>query len=491
MDENKMNKKSLKNRFKRNVLVNKVSTILLIVFLVFIYIVINLVCKVTDLPQFDLTKNKVYTLSNASKEVIKNVKTKINIAAYGFEPDSNFIRLLKEYVAVNPEYLSYEVLTEESNNAKVQEYGLSQGYVRVVLETEKMYKSIDAKTEFIVYDYNIGAVYDRTEQVITNGILGLDTNQGVKNVYFLTGHGEYEQELIASTVQSLYAENFNPQFINLSAQDIEVGNNDLLVIVSPSSDLNEIELNKIQNMVNKGMNIIYTQDYIDKSLPNFKTLLDGYGVEVQSGYVIENDMDYIFSDSSMFFMPQMSQTNTITSEIYSDGYYMLIAQAGRLKIKDEAELKNLNVTRDDVLYTTEDAIFTPTMDDIDLATASAETGVATIASLLTKNIKTEDGKEVDSKLLILSTGLTLADLPLSSDSATLFSNIGKNKDFMINSISELTDKTNYLKIRKGMDSTTFQATAKESFIVFTICMVMPLVIIVMGFVVSKVRNRRR
>ena len=112
MDENKMNKKSLKNRFKRNVLVNKVSTILLIVFLVFIYIVINLVCKVTDLPQFDLTKNKVYTLSNASKEVIKNVKTKINIAAYGFEPDSNFIRLLKEYVAVNPEYLSYEVLTE-------------------------------------------------------------------------------------------------------------------------------------------------------------------------------------------------------------------------------------------------------------------------------------------------------------------------------------------------------------------------------------------
>ena len=62
---------------------------------------------------------------------------------------------------------------------------------------------------------------------------------------------------------------------------------------------------------------------------------------------------------------------------------------------------------------------------------------------------------------------------------------------MINSISELTDKTNYLKIRKGMDSTTFQATAKESFIVFTIRMVMPLVIIVMGFVVSKVRNRRR
>lgn len=491
MDENKMNKKSLKNRFKRNVLVNKVSTVLLIVFLVFLYIIINLACKVTDLPQFDLTKNKVYTLSNASKEVIKNVKTKINIAAYGFEADSNFIRLLKEYVEVNPEYLSYEVLTEESNNAKVQEYGLSQGYVRVVLETENMYKSIDAKTEFIVYDYNIGAVYDRTEQVITNGILGLDTNQGVKNVYFLTGHGEYEQELIATTVQSLYAENFNPQFINLSAQDIEVGNNDLLVIVSPSSDLNEMELNKIQNMVNKGMNIIYTQDYIDTNLPNFKKLLDGYGVEVQSGYVIENDMDYIFSDSSMFFMPQMSQTNPITSEIYSDGYYMLIAQAGRLKIKEEAELKNLNVTRDDILYTTEEAIFTPTMDDIDLATASAETGVATIASLLTKNIKTEDGKEVDSKLLILSTGLTLADLPLSSDSTTLFSNIGKNKDFMINSISELTDKTNYLKIRKGMDSTTFQATAKESFIVLTICLVMPLVIIIMGFVVSKVRNRRR
>ena len=71
------------------------------------------------------------------------------------------------------------------------------------------------------------------------------------------------------------------------------------------------------------------------------------------------------------------------------------------------------------------------------------------------------------------------------------SSIGRNRDFFINSLSELTDKTNYLKIRKGMDSSTFESTIEQRRIVFAICVLIPISIIVLGIVIYKLRKRRK
>lgn len=487
--ENK--KESFVIRMKKNVMVNKTKTIILVVLLFALFIAINFASKILDLPQYDLTENKIYTLSDSSKEVLKNIKTKVNIVTYGFDEGSNFINLVKQYVAANPEYLSYECLTEEENNSKVQKYGLSSGYIVVILETENTYKLIDAKSEFTVYDYTTYTAVDRTEQVITNGIIGLDSNSGTKKVYFLEGHGEYNETMIATTLQSLAAENFEYEFVNLLTTDLEVGDDDLLIILSPETDLTDTELSKLQEMIRKGMNLLYTQDYVLGSLPNFAAILNEYGVTVNNGYIVETDTNYTISESSIFFIPQMSETNNITSEISSDGYYLLLAQAGKLTIKDDETLSNLKVERDDILMTTENAVFTSNINSVDEATTSAEVGEHIIASMLTKTVSSGSEEELTSDLLVVSTGLYATDILLSEDSYTTLSSIGRNRDFFINSISELTDKSNYLKIRKGMDSSTFEPTENQSRIVFMVCFIVPIVIIVLGIIVSKIRKRRK
>ena len=495
-----MESKETKNKFKKtnNSLISNIKFILLILVLIIGYIFINLMFRVIEVPQYDLTRNKIYTLSDTSKNVIKDIKTKINIVAYGFDDDSNFINFLKQYVDANPEYLTYEVLTEESNNNKVQKYELSSGYIRVILETENTYKSIDAKTEFITYDYSMGAAYDRTEQVITNGILDLDSNKGAKKVYFLTGHGEYEKDVISTLLKELPYENFNVEFINLLNTNIEVENNDLLVILSPVIDLNDDEYIKLQSLINRGLNIFYTQDYIKETLPNFEKILSMYGVSVKNGYVVETDTTYTISDKSIYFMPQMSKENPITSEFANDGYYMLLGQAGKLVIENDEKLKELNVTKEDLLFTTDKAKFTYNIDNLEEATKNIETGKISIGSIFTKkidrtyeNIIENNEKEVYSKLLIISTGMFAADLPINELSETPLSMIGKNKDFIINSFSFLTDKTAYLKIRKGIDSATFETSVDQKVTVITICIVVPLIIICIGIIVSKVRNRRK
>ena len=94
-------------------------------------------------------------------------------------------------------------------------------------------------------------------------------------------------------------------------------------------------------------------------------------------------------------------------------------------------------------------------------------------------------------MLVISTGSFLTDYYVSEDSYVTISNVGRNRDFFINSISELTDRTNYLKIRKGMDSSTFEPTEEQNKIVLVISFLMPLVIIVIGVIVSRIRKRRK
>ena len=479
------------NRIKKNVIVNKTKTIILSIILIALYVIINVCALGADLPQYDLTENKLYTLSDASKDVLKKIKTKVNIVAYGFDENSNFDNFLKQYCAANPEFITYEILTEESNNAKVQKYGLSSGYLVVILEAGDKYKLIDAQSEFTVYDYTTYTATDRTEQVLTNGILGLDSKRELKKVYLLDGHGEYTDEEIGSTLSAITLENFEYERINLLTKDVTLGDDDLLLILSPMTDINEIELGKLKDYMNKGVNIMYTQDYTMYDLPNFKTFLSEYGVSITNGYIVETDATYTIAEGSIYFMPQVSSTNNITSEIYSDRYYMMLAQAGKLTFSSDDVLTNLDVKREDLLFTTAGAVFTPNLEKTEETKDALETGEFTIGSILTKTVG-EEGKDLtESKLLVISTGSFLTDYYVSEDSYVTISNVGRNRDFFINSISELTDRTNYLKIRKGMDSSTFEPTEEQNKIVLVISFLMPLVIIVIGVIVSRIRKRRK
>ena len=257
------------------------------------------------------------------------------------------------------------------------------------------------------------------------------------------------------------------------------------------TDINEIELGKLKDYMNKGVNIMYTQDYTMYDLPNFKTFLSEYGVSITNGYIFETDATYTIAEGSIYFMPQVSSTNNITSEIYSDRYYMMLAQAGKLTFSSDDVLTNLNVEREDLLFTTAGAVFTPNLEKTEETKDALETGEFTIGSILTKTVG-EEGKDLtESKLLVISTGSFLTDYYVSEDSYVTISNVGRNRDFFINSISELTDRTNYLKIRKGMDSSTFEPTEEQNKIVLVISFLMPLVIIVIGVIVSRIRKRRK
>lgn len=481
---------------KRKWLVNGTKTFLIVAILVVAYIALNLTIEQLDLPEIDVTENKIYTLSDSSKKAIENIDQEIKIYVYGFEEDSTLIKFLKQYNTAN-EKITYEILTEESNLQMIKENDLQEGYYVLIMESGDSKKVIDASTDFSSYDYTTYQTIDTTEQTITNSILAL-TEENKPKAYFVTGHGEYSSSEVGLLTSYLTNEAFEINTLNIATQNAIPEDCDILAILSPDSDLLDAEATIIKDYINNGGKIYFSMDILSQevSLPNLQSVLDEFGVSVQNGYILEYDSTYGNSNYPYVFMPQVSSTNEITADIYSDSF-MWLAYSAKLNYKSDEELTNLNVTKETLLYTSEEAIFVSDLSS-NMATAAetAETGKADIAALMTKTItKTNEAGEeetVEAKLVISATGSFASDYIVSELTSNYpISYIGSNKDFVINTFSYLGEKENTISIRKDLANSTYLPTEKQNAIVMTIITTVPIIIILIGITISAYRKRRK
>lgn len=489
-------KEKISLALKRKWLVNRVKVLLIVAILIVAYIAINLTVEQLDLPEIDVTANKIYSLTDASKEAIQKVNQDVKIYAYGFEEDSSLIKFLKKYHDIN-EKITYEILTEESNLQMVKENDLQEGYYILILESGDSKKVIDASTDFQSFDYTTYQTIDTTEQTITNSILAL-TEENKPNAYFVTGHGEYSLDEIQVLSSYLSNEAFVVNTLNIATQNAIPDDCNILAILSPDSDLLDSEVGIIKDYINKGGKIYFSTDVMSEtvSMPNFQSILDEYGVSIKNGYILEYGEDKGLSNSPNIFMPVISSTSPITEDIYTDSF-MWLAYSAKLNYKSDEELQNMNVTKENLLSTTEEAIFVSDLtSDMKKAAETAEPGVADIASLMTKTItKTnESGEEetVESKLIVCATTTFTADyvLPELTQNAPL-SYLGSNKDFVINSFSYLGEKENTISIRKDMANSTYMPTEQQNAIVMTIIFVVPIIIILIGVGIAAYRKIKK
>ena len=270
----------------------------------------------------------------------------------------------------------------------------------------------------------------------------------------------------------------------------------------------------VMDYIQQGGNLFVTHDILSQEiqLANVQKILDLYGVSVENGYILEADSNYTVSNYPYVFRPQISTTSEITADIYSDSY-MWLAYAEKLNFLSEEELKNLNVTYEELLGTTDSAVFvTDFSSDVNTAAQTAQSGHFTIAALVTKTIsegtnteqtedETAEDKEdsevanaIESKLVISGSGQFMTDYIVSELSNQYpLSYLGSNKDFGINSISTLAEKEGGLTLRKGMAGTSyvFTATEEQNRIVLIVIFAVPVLILLIGIIVWRQRKKRK
>lgn len=482
-------------KFRRKWLSDGIKTILIIAILFAAYIAINVWAEKADLPQIDLSKNKIYTLSDASKDAVKNIEQETMIYVYGVDEKSSFYDLLKQYNDVN-QNIKYKIINEATDLDMVQEYELSSGYQIVIIKSNESEKVIDVANDFMTTDYTTYSQVDITEQVLTNSILAL-VEENKPKVYFLKGHNEVTADYLTTLQYFLTNEAYETADLNITTQGNVPEDCDVLAILSPTTDLFESEVQPLKDYIARGGKIFFANDsYVasQAEMPNWKIILNEYGVEIQEGFVFEFANGKASSDLEHLFIPEVSSTHEITADIYTDSYYMPMYMIFASRLKFAEDLTSLGVIKESLITSSAESKFiTDINSDLENSLATAPAGISEIGSVVSKTVTTPEGEDKTSKLVIIANGTFFTELPFPLDTQGTMIEVYFNKDVILNSIAFLAERENTVKIRKDLNisSYAYTPTEQQARIVLTIIYVIPAFIIIAGIIIWRYRIKKK
>lgn len=288
---------------------------------------------------FDVTSNKLYSLTEETKAMVGALEEDINIYVLVNEEqaDSVLDTTLQNYADLNSHIkLSY---VDPAINPKffTQYTNSSISYNSIIVEGSKRSKVIDYnsiyETEFDYSTYSSTVTGYDGEGQITSAIAYVTTDDMPK-IYLLEGHGETTFD--ESFLSAIEKENVDYETINLMNYDEVPEDAQCIIINAPTEDLSDDDTEKMLNYMNNGGDVLLVSSYTGKELANFSSLLDYYGVSASKGLIIEADKNYYYGRNPFYLLPDITY-DSITSGAYNSGSYVFVPEAQGLIIKENED----------------------------------------------------------------------------------------------------------------------------------------------------------
>ena len=131
---------------KKKWLIDGTKTVILVAIILALFILITVLMQKWNLTPIDLTEDKLYTLTDESKEQIKNINigdNKVNIYFVGYEDDDSTLDLAKQYSKVNDK-ISVEAVNATDRPDLVEKYGIESGSNGIIVENGSKYKVLSS-----------------------------------------------------------------------------------------------------------------------------------------------------------------------------------------------------------------------------------------------------------------------------------------------------------------------------------------------------------
>ena len=249
----------------------RTATIMSIVVLVLVMIGFNILVNVLDDQlnmHVDMSQQKYYSISDTTRQLLDGLDQDIYIYTLyttGKE-DTRVTELLRNY-ASHSDRIHVENVDLTLNPGFTKEFdpkgeGISASSIIVTNEAHSLYKvysvfelySIDPTSTY-VYAFN-------AESRISSAIVYLQTGVSYK-IKLLSGHNEYTKTDLNELVVSLNALNYEVESYDSTTSTEELDSKyDLLMVVSPSTDLADSEYDTIKAFLDKGGNAIFMMHYV-------------------------------------------------------------------------------------------------------------------------------------------------------------------------------------------------------------------------------------
>lgn len=496
----KKEKQEKTNKFietiKKKWLINGTKTILLVAIIIAFFIGVTVLMQKLDLTPIDLTEDKLFTLTDESKEQVKNIDKDINIYFVGYSEDDSTLDLAKQYTKVN-EKIKIEAVTATDRPDLAEKYGIETDSEGIIVESGEQYKVL-ASSDLYTYDHTTYESINVAEEKLTAAIKSVSVEEKPK-VYFLSGYSSFS---LTSGMQylNMYLQN---EVNEVSTLDIlsegKVPDDcNTLVIASPEKDFDDIATNAITDYINKGGNVLWLNAAIAQSKDDFANvnkILAMYGVNpFEVGIIRETDSSKMVSNSPDLIMPEIQHAD-VTNKLY-DSEGVIFINATKINTVDDETLDALNVTKTELIKTSENAYFRTNFKNSSNAAQEGEEQASFLVGAQFDKIISEENeetgeKEVKSKLIIYGENYFASDYQLTQSTYTPMVVYRQNKDLVLNSIAYLSEREEDITVRKSTGSVTYTATEQENRIILAIITIVPLLIIVAGIVVWTKRRRKK
>ena len=468
-------------------------TILLVAIIFVIFVLINKITQNVNISPIDFTQEKLYSLSDESKQQISKIDLNVNMYFFGYSDQSTAVILGKQYKDINDK-INVEVINTAERPDLATQYGVSSTDQLVAVSSSQRYKVIDS-SEMYTYDSTTYETVDITEQKLTNAILDV-TIAKKPQVYFLTGHGE--EGITSQSYMYYLAQQITNEVNDVSTLDLLLSDMpetcDVLVIVNPTKDFTDLEREKIENYINNGGKIVWMQDpYMfnedssGSNLVNVNKILSLYGISFSKGIVCEQSSANMLVGSPELIIPELTYNN-IVKDIYTDGSIVMF-DAGKINTSDAEKLEELGVTASPFIETTEEAFYREDANSsIYTKLDTDEEGPFVLGEVLTKKINDEKS----STLVAYSNALFATNYTLQiGQSIVTPISLRNNGDILLNTVAYLTDREDSIRIRKDLGVVTYTATQMQDNIVKVVIFGVPVLIIILGIIITIVRKKRR
>ncbi len=195
----------------------------------------------------DLTQNHLYSLSDKTEKVLKNLKKDVDIKAFFKSTEQGVARDLLDEYSYRSAKLNYELIDPDENPEITKKYRVRK-YGTLVVES-------GAKHEL---------VEKLNEENITNAIIKVTREQD-KVIYFTTGHGERSikdnsVEGLKLAADEIEKENHIVRELNLARRRSIPDSCTVLAIVRPQANFLPGELDTIKAWLDKGGKLLLMVD---------------------------------------------------------------------------------------------------------------------------------------------------------------------------------------------------------------------------------------
>ncbi|MGH9745893.1 MAG: GldG family protein [Candidatus Acidiferrales bacterium] len=226
--------------------------------------------------RFDLTNEKLFTLSDQSKKVVGGLQNDITIVRFAKSSDTPLDDLMSEYTNLS-RHLQFKNVDPQEKPDVAKQYGATH--------TGDVIASSGSRTEHI----ESGTRGQISEEDVTTALLKL-TRDKSKTVCFVTGHGEKSITDSSGTGysaadQGLKKETYSDKSVNLVSENGVPSDCDVLVIAGPAQSYFPQETAMISKYLDAGGKALIEVD--PETDPKLDAVFKAWNIAVGNNIVID------------------------------------------------------------------------------------------------------------------------------------------------------------------------------------------------------------